>query len=154
MELSSLSSHVQSPAAQKFSGSSGASYSEAPKGGMKVGRIKDPLYKDHYWGISHLPSPHLLRPPSYTGLSKQAPSTSDANLEDTNKGDLQEADPGAECAADTVDTPWLSQSMPQYTGSTGVGGLVAPPFVACLTVFLRQPRNRSASFQRRGLSWA
>ena len=24
--------------------------SEAPKGGMKVGRIKDPLYKDYYWG--------------------------------------------------------------------------------------------------------
>ena len=23
----------------------------------------DPLYKDYYWGISHLPSPHLLRPP-------------------------------------------------------------------------------------------
>ena len=30
---------------------------------MKVGRIKDPLYKDYSWGISHLPSPHLLRPP-------------------------------------------------------------------------------------------
>ena len=40
-------------------------FSEAPKGGMKVGRIKDPLYKDYYWGISHLPSPHLLRPPSF-----------------------------------------------------------------------------------------
>ena len=30
---------------------------------MKVGRIKDPLYKDYYLGISHLPSPHLLRIP-------------------------------------------------------------------------------------------
>ena len=37
--------------------------SEASKGGMKAGRIKDPLYKDYYLGISHLPSPHLLRPP-------------------------------------------------------------------------------------------
>ena len=31
---------------------------------MKVGRIKDPLYKDDYLGISHLPPPHLLRPPN------------------------------------------------------------------------------------------
>ena len=38
--------------------------SEASKGGMKAGRIKDPLYKDYYLGISHLPSPHLLRPPN------------------------------------------------------------------------------------------
>ena len=30
--------------------------SEASKGGMKVGRIKDPLCKDCYLGISHLPS--------------------------------------------------------------------------------------------------
>ena len=31
---------------------------------MKIGRIKDPLYKDYqyYLGISHLPSSHLLRP--------------------------------------------------------------------------------------------
>ena len=31
---------------------------------MKVGRIKDPLYEDYYLGISHLPSSHLLRPPT------------------------------------------------------------------------------------------
>ena len=30
---------------------------------MKVDRIKDPLYKDPYLGIFHLPSSHLLRPP-------------------------------------------------------------------------------------------
>ena len=38
--------------------------SEASKGGMKVGRIKDLLYKDSYLGIFHLPSSHLLRPPT------------------------------------------------------------------------------------------
>ena len=27
-------------------------YLEASKGGMKVGRIKDPLYKDSYFGIT------------------------------------------------------------------------------------------------------
>ena len=31
---------------------------------MKAGRIKDPLYKDYYLGLSHLPSSHLLRPPT------------------------------------------------------------------------------------------
>ena len=40
-----------------------ACFSEASEGGMKVGRIKDPLYKDYDLGISHLPSPHLLRIP-------------------------------------------------------------------------------------------
>ena len=30
--------------------------SEASRGGMKVGRTKDPFYKDHYLGIAHLPS--------------------------------------------------------------------------------------------------
>ena len=35
---------------------------EASKGGMKAGRIKDPLYKDYYLGISQLPSPYLLKP--------------------------------------------------------------------------------------------
>ena len=39
------------------------SHSEASEGGMKVGRIEDPLYKDSYLGIFHLPSSHLLRPP-------------------------------------------------------------------------------------------
>ena len=42
----------------------GVKFSEACKGGMKVGRIKDPLHKDVYLGISHLPSSHLLRPPA------------------------------------------------------------------------------------------
>ena len=37
---------------------------EASKGGMKVGRIKDPLYKDSILGLPHLPSSHLLRPPT------------------------------------------------------------------------------------------
>ena len=30
---------------------------------MKVGRIKDPLHKDDYLEISHLPSSHLLSSP-------------------------------------------------------------------------------------------
>ena len=33
--------------------------SEASKGGMRVGRIKDPLYKDSQMGLGHLPSSHL-----------------------------------------------------------------------------------------------
>ena len=33
------------------------------KGGMKVGRIEDPLHKDSSLGVSHLPSPQLWRPP-------------------------------------------------------------------------------------------
>ena len=39
---------------------------------MKVGRIKDPLYKDYYLGISHLPSSHLLRPPTLRSQSNGA----------------------------------------------------------------------------------
>ena len=42
-------------------------FSEASKGGMEVGRIKDPLEKDSYLGVSqsHLPSSRLLRPPLF-----------------------------------------------------------------------------------------
>ena len=47
-------------------------YSEASKGGMKAGRIKDPLYKDYYLRISHLPSPHLLRPPNYVKVPQSS----------------------------------------------------------------------------------
>ena len=35
---------------------------QASKGRMKVGRIKDPLYRDSYLGLPHLPSSYLLRP--------------------------------------------------------------------------------------------
>ena len=35
---------------------------EASKGGTKVGRMKDPLYKDSYLGINPLPSSYLSRP--------------------------------------------------------------------------------------------
>ena len=41
---------------------SGVVLLEASKGGMKVGRIKDPLYQDPNLGLPHLPSSYLLRP--------------------------------------------------------------------------------------------
>ena len=37
-------------------------YSEASKGGMKVGRMKDPLYTDSYLRIIPPPSSDLSRP--------------------------------------------------------------------------------------------
>ena len=42
---------------------------EASKGGMKVGRIKDPLYRDYYLGTSYLPSSHLFRRPQDTVIA-------------------------------------------------------------------------------------
>ena len=48
--------------------------SEASKGGMKVGRIKDPLYKDYYSGITFIPpfeaSDHCTRPGAFHGPSR------------------------------------------------------------------------------------
>ena len=44
---------------------------EASKGGMKVGRIKDPLYKDSYFGIT---PPTFIPPfeaPEHLGCCKQ-----------------------------------------------------------------------------------
>ena len=50
-------------------------FSETSKGGMKVGRMKDPLYKDSYLGISHLPSSHLRSPLIFTGLVRSLRQT-------------------------------------------------------------------------------
>ena len=36
---------------------------EASKSGIKVGRMKDPLHRDPYLGLPHLPSSYLLGPP-------------------------------------------------------------------------------------------
>ena len=51
---------------------------ETPRTKMwdEVGRIKDPLYEDSYLGISHLPSSHLLRPPTKPQTVRKLPSGS------------------------------------------------------------------------------
>ena len=53
---------------------------KASKGGMKVGRIKDPLYEDPLLGLPHLPSSYLLRPLNAATEAARPPHSSAPRL--------------------------------------------------------------------------